>query len=167
MEILPQEIIHPQIKSKFPGKLLVKSSGDYKIRILLIIHGDFKMVLTTQRKAIIEELKKLKTHPTADQFYEVMRRKTPKISIASVYRNLEVLSSAGMIAKLEVSGTQNRFDGDISMHYHLKCSKCGGFVDFSPKGSKTLSKSLDKVKELNMNIDNFNIVFNGLCDKCK
>ena len=125
------------------------------------------MLLTIQRKAIIDELKKLKTHPTADQFYEVMRKKTPKISIASVYRNLEVLSSLGMIAKLEISGTHNRFDGDTSLHYHLKCSKCGGFFDFVPEGSESLSKSLDKIKELNMNIDNFNVVFNGLCGKCR
>jgi len=124
------------------------------------------MLLTTQRKVIVEELKKLKTHPTADQFYEVMRRKTPKISIASVYRNLEVLSSTGMIAKLETSGTQNRFDGNTSMHYHLKCSKCSGFVDFNPKGSRNLSKSLDKIKKLNVNVNDFNIVFSGLCGKC-
>ncbi len=125
------------------------------------------MVLTTQRKTIIEELKKLKTHPTADQFYEVIRKTTPKISIASVYRNLEVLSSLGMIAKLEISGTHNRFDGNTSLHYHLKCSKCGGFFDFNPEGSESLGQSLDKIKELNMNIDNFNIVFNGRCDKCR
>ncbi|MFA6566893.1 MAG: transcriptional repressor [Victivallales bacterium] len=125
------------------------------------------MVLTTQRKTIIEELKKLKTHPTADQFYELLRKKTPKISVASVYRNLEVLSSLGMIAKLETSGARNRFDGDTSVHYHLKCSKCGGFVDFVPEGSESLAKSLDKIKGLNMNIDNFNIVFTGLCGKCR
>ena len=125
-----------------------------------------KMLLTTQRKAVVEELKKLRTHPTADQFFEVMRKKTPKISIASVYRNLEVLSSTGMIAKLETRGDKNRFDGDTSMHYHLKCSKCGGFVDFNPKGAKTLEKSLDEIKKLNMNINKFNIVFSGLCGKC-
>ncbi len=125
------------------------------------------MVLTTQRKVIVEELKKLKTHPTADQFYDVMREKTPKISIASVYRNLEVLSSMGMIAKLEISGDKNRFDADTSLHYHLKCSKCGTFLDFNPKGVKSLERSLDKIKKLNLNVNNFNIVFNGLCSKCK
>lgn len=125
------------------------------------------MILTTQRKTIIDELKKLKTHPTADQFYEVLRKKTPKVSIASVYRNLEVLSSMGMIAKLEISGDKNRFDADTSTHYHLKCSKCGGFVDFNPIGSKTLSKTLDKIKKLNLDVNNFNIVFTGLCSKCK
>ena len=125
------------------------------------------MILTTQRKTIVDELKKLKTHPTADQFYDILRKKTPKISIASVYRNLEVLSAAGMIAKLETSGDKNRFDGDTSTHYHLKCSRCGGFIDFTPKGSKNLDKSLDKIKKLNMNINNFNIVFTGLCGKCK
>lgn len=124
------------------------------------------MILTTQRKAIVDELKKLKTHPTADEFYELLRKKTPKVSIASVYRNLEVLSSMGLIAKLETSGTKNRFDGDTSTHYHLKCSKCGGFIDYTPKGSKTLAKTLDKVKKLNMNINNFNIVFTGLCSNC-
>ena len=125
------------------------------------------MILTTQRKVIVEELKKLRTHPTADQFYEVIREKTPKISIASVYRNLEVLSSLGMIAKLETSGAKNRFDGDTSLHYHLKCSRCGGFVDYTPKGSESLAKSLDNIKKLNMGINNFNIVFTGICGKCK
>lgn len=139
----------------------------YNIRIIIILGGAYIMILTTQRKKILEELKKLKTHPTADQFYDLLKKKTPKISIASVYRNLEVLSSMGMIAKLEISGDKNRFDGDTSTHYHLKCSKCGAFVDFSPKGAQTLEKSLDQIKKLNTDINNFNIVFTGLCSKCK
>jgi Fur family transcriptional regulator, ferric uptake regulator len=123
--------------------------------------------LTTQRKFIIRELKKLKTHPTADEFYDFIRKKTPKISIASVYRNLEVLSSLGMIAKLETSGRQNRFDGNTSMHHHLKCSKCEGYSDFDPEGAQILSESMDKIKGLNAGIEGFSIVFTGLCSKCK
>ncbi len=124
------------------------------------------MILTTQRKAMIEELRKLKTHPTADEFYEVVRKKLPKISIASVYRNLEVLSKTGHIMKLEAGGAQMRFDGDLSRHYHLKCSSCGRIFDFQPRGSETLEKSFGDMKRLNKNIIDMNVVFTGKCEKC-
>ena len=125
------------------------------------------MILTTQRKAMIDELKKLKTHPTADEFYEVIRKKIPKISIASVYRNLDVLSKAGHILKIETSGTQMRFDGDLSRHYHLRCSKCGRLIDFMPKGVDSLEKSVKDLKKRNRNLIDFNIEFSGKCGKCE
>jgi len=116
---------------------------------------------------MIDELKKLKTHPTADEFYEVIRKKIPKISIASVYRNLDVLSKAGHILKIETSGTQMRFDGDLSRHYHLRCSKCGRLIDFMPKGVDSLEKSVKDLKKRNRNLIDFNIEFSGKCGKCE
>ena len=125
------------------------------------------MILTTQRKAMIDELKKLKTHPTADEFYEVIRRKIPKVSIASVYRNLDVLSNTGHVLKIETSGTRMRFDGDLSRHYHLRCSNCGKVIDFLPKGMDLLEKSVRDLKKLNRNLIDFNMEFTGKCGKCE
>ncbi|HCE44102.1 MAG TPA: transcriptional repressor [Lentisphaeria bacterium] len=124
------------------------------------------MILTTQRRMMVDELKKLKCHPTAEEFYEIIRRKTPKVSLASVYRNLEVLSKSGLIRKVEVGGTQMRFDGDTSQHSHLKCSSCGRVIDFIPKGAESLDKYLRETKRLNRNVMDMNIVFMGKCGKC-
>jgi len=61
---------------------------------------------------------------TADELYWVVRKKMPKISLATVYRNLEFLSEAGMIAKLEVGGRQKCFDSDVLGHDHVFCVQC-------------------------------------------
>ena len=125
------------------------------------------VILTTQRKAMIDELRQLKTHPTADEFYEVIRKKLPKVSMASVYRNLEVLSKSGHIMKLQSGGSQMRFDGDISCHYHLRCSECGRVMDYMPNGADSLDRSVREMRKLNSNISGMNIEFTGKCEKCR
>ncbi len=85
--------------------------------------------MTKQREIIIEELKGVTTHPTADQIYEMVRKRLPKISIGTVYRNLDILSKLNVIQKIEWGGTQNRFDGNIENHYHVRCRVCGKVED--------------------------------------
>ncbi len=80
--------------------------------------------MTNQRKIIFEELQKSRQHMTADELYRIVRKKMPRISLATVYRNLELLSESGLIAKLEVSGRRKCFDGDMVAHDHVSCVQC-------------------------------------------
>ena len=66
------------------------------------------MRLTSQRKIILEELRAVHTHPTADEVYNLVRKKMPRISLGTVYRNLEVLSTLGLVRKLENTTRQKR-----------------------------------------------------------
>ncbi len=84
-----------------------------------------------QRQVILEELRKLHSHPTAFALFELVRRRLPKISLGTVYRNLEVLSRAGAIQKLEFSSGEARYDGTAHDHDHLRCVRCG-CVDDAP-----------------------------------
>lgn len=61
---------------------------------------------TAQREAILKELRSVKTHPTADELYAALRVKLPTISLGTVYRNLEQMSQAGIVRKLETAGKQ-------------------------------------------------------------
>ncbi|MDR2745258.1 MAG: transcriptional repressor, partial [Desulfovibrio sp.] len=76
--------------------------------------------MTRQRSVILEELRKVDTHPTADELYTIVRVRLPHISLGTVYRNLEYLVAAGEIARLESAGTSMRFDGDVSGHQHVR-----------------------------------------------
>lgn len=80
--------------------------------------------MTNQREIILRELIKSKEHLTADELYDIVKKAMPRISLATVYRNLEILSEAGMIGKLEISGRQKRFDYDVSDHDHIYCAVC-------------------------------------------
>lgn len=68
--------------------------------------------MTRQRMVILEELRKVKTHPTADELYAMVRTRMPRISLGTVYRNLDFLTESKEILKLESAGSIRRFDGD-------------------------------------------------------
>ena len=80
--------------------------------------------MTNQREMILRELKKSKGHLTADELYERVKKFMPRISLATVYRNLEILSDVKMIKKLEISGRQKRFDSELEDHDHIYCVEC-------------------------------------------
>lgn len=84
---------------------------------------------TQQRGVVLEELRKLKTHPTAAELHDIVRQRLPRISLGTVYRNLELLASDGLIRKLEHGGGRARFDGDIDRHQHVVCAACGRVDD--------------------------------------
>ena len=80
--------------------------------------------MTNQREMILRELKKSKGHLTADELYERVKKFMPRISLATVYRNLEIISDVNMIRKLEISGRQKRFDSELIDHDHIYCVEC-------------------------------------------
>jgi Fur family transcriptional regulator, ferric uptake regulator len=86
---------------------------------------------TQQRQIILEELQKLHEHPTAATLYILVRNRLPKISLGTVYRNLEMLHRLGQIQKLECGGGEARYDGTLEPHDHLRCIHCGK-VDDAP-----------------------------------
>ncbi len=45
-------------------------------------------------------------HPMADVIYERVRKALPHISLSTVYRNLEIMTQAGLIRKLHLGGAR-------------------------------------------------------------
>ncbi|MFH1874462.1 MAG: transcriptional repressor [Pseudomonadota bacterium] len=120
---------------------------------------------TEQRQVIFEELAKLHTHPTADELYNIVKNRLPKISLGTVYRNLEFLAKTGEITKLELSGAQKRFDGKKHAHYHLRCQTCQKIFDLPLKQIAELDSALGTIE--GFEITSFRLEFNGLCPNCQ
>jgi len=123
-----------------------------------------KMRMTRQRKIILEELQKVNTHPSADEIYEMVRLRLPRISLGTVYRNLEILSELGKIQKLQLSGSLKRFDWNTNKHYHIRCVRCNR-VDDAPIAP--LNQIEDELYESTVfEIIGHNLEFVGLCPEC-
>ena len=118
-----------------------------------------------QREALLRILCGVNTHPTADRLYEEIRKEFPKISLATVYRNLKLLSEMGEIRRLEIPGGPDRFDHRVHNHCHVKCEKCGRLFDVD----------MDYISGLENNIRDshgfdftgYDIIFRGICPECK
>jgi Fur family ferric uptake transcriptional regulator len=120
--------------------------------------------MTLQRKIILEELKKVKTHPRADEIYAMVRKRLPRISLGTVYRNLEVLSELKEIQKIESLGTLKRFDGTPENHYHIRCIKCDR-IDDAPFNIETgLEKQIRPLTDFT--IIGHRLEFIGICSEC-
>lgn len=122
------------------------------------------MRLTNQRKIIMEQLQSVTSHPTADEIYGMVREKMPRISLGTVYRNLEVLSSLGLVRKLENAAGQKRFDGDMSPHHHIRCEVCGRVGDIFDAPDIS---GIESVVTTDFEITGVSLEFSGVCPECR
>ena len=123
------------------------------------------MRATSQRKLIIEELTKSKSHPSADELYNQIKLVDPRISIGTIYRNLEILCEIGVIQKIENGRGQCRFDSVAEKHYHIRCVECNRIDDAPMFFRKSIEKEFDKPTKYT--IFDHKIEFIGLCPTCR
>jgi len=119
--------------------------------------------LTRQRQIILAELQKKRQHLTAQQIYNLVRKKLPKISLGTVYRNLKFLQNHNYIMGL-VCNAHNceYFDGFIDHHQHFTCKICQKVYDFK----KPLLKKGKILKQDGHQIDDYQLTLIGICKQC-
>lgn len=117
--------------------------------------------MTSQKKIILDYLKSVKTHPSAERVYIKVKKKLPQISRGTVYRILSQAVKKGEIKELPCK-ERSHFDGDTSQHIHFMCEKCGKIYDIFEK-VKIPSKKVEKLGKIN----NYQLCFYGICKKCQ
>lgn len=122
-----------------------------------------KTRITNQRLKILQYLKKVKTHPRAEEVYEKIKAEMPAISLATVYRNLNRLAEEGEILRLEIN-KEYHYDGDKCSHQHCLCKKCGIILDVFQKDISEYA--LSKIKSEGFQPSCVTIMFNGVCKNC-
>lgn len=122
---------------------------------------------TLQKEVTYNALTSMMGHPTADEIYEKVHENYPSISKATVYRNLTALEEKGMITRVpKVGNGSDRYDYNISPHYHAKCRSCGEIFDVKLSSQDELMK-MAEVMDDQFDIQTYNLVFEGICSKCR
>jgi Fur family ferric uptake transcriptional regulator len=119
---------------------------------------------TRQRRLVLEAVMATDTHPTAEWVYQSVRRALPRISLGTVYRNLQVLVAEGRLKSFTRDG-RARYDGDLSAHDHFSCDHCGLLVDI-PRSDEALPAER-RLKARGFAVAGRILEFHGLCRACR
>jgi len=122
------------------------------------------LAATAQRRLIYRALVESCDHPTAESVFLKIRSKAPRLSLATVYRNLRLFAEAGIVEEVATGSSFARFDGNTRPHHHLICRECGSVADY-------YSKSLDEFAPAKRSLDGFEVQsmkmnFFGICSSC-
>ena len=121
--------------------------------------------LTSQRMLIAETLLKSSKHIKAEELYQMVHKKNPKIGLATVYRTLQIMKDRGLIEKRDFGEGCSRYEDSKAMHHdHLICLKCGRVIEFDEPTIETMQMEVakkNKFKVLSHRLELF-----GYCNHC-
>lgn len=123
-----------------------------------------KKRITAQRLIVLEAVKELQSHVSADEVYDAVIKKYPNISRATVYRNLHLLCELGEIHKVPMPSGADRFGLLSHKHYHARCEQCGGVFDVAMEVMLDLEKQIRD--SYGFEITGHDILFKGRCPQC-
>jgi Fur family peroxide stress response transcriptional regulator len=124
-----------------------------------------------KRDAILRVIRSTTSHPGAQWIYDQLKPSIPDLSLGTVYRNINIFREEGKVASLGVVQGEERFDGRVSPHPHLVCSRCGRVLDLPCPAPEALKLIAETRAEEGGTVPDFTIdyrktVFYGLCKKC-
>jgi Fur family ferric uptake transcriptional regulator len=124
------------------------------------------MRVTPQRAIIFEAIEKLDGHITAEEIFKEVQHINPYISLATVYRTLELLQDLELVTPTNLGGSQTFFAmKDHGAHHHLVCQNCGAIEEFADGLLENLRDRLAQEYDFSAQISHMSIF--GLCHGCQ
>ena len=120
--------------------------------------------LTRARRIILDVVRASEAHPSAAAVYRDVRRWLPRVSLATVYRNLRMLAAEGLLSeRTDVAGM--RFDGNTAPHDHFTCVACGRIYDVPALGARAVTARV--ASRTGFEVLSRRIEFYGRCVACR
>ena len=117
------------------------------------------------RNVILKVLSPKNFHPTVGEMFAIIKKNFPKISLGTIYRNVEQLNRMGKIVKIEIGSGSARYDGNVERHFHIRCNHCGKVSDVWLDGDID-GQIVQKNDIKDFAITGYKIDFFGICKSC-
>lgn len=121
--------------------------------------------VTPQRLAIYNMLAATKSHPNAEMIFNDLQAMYPTMSLATVYKTMEILKEIGLVQILNAGEDSFRYDADTSNHPHVRCMKCGQVEDIENIDYSAFLKQVAQGTEYELMGQQF--YFYGVCPDCQ
>lgn len=116
-----------------------------------------------QRELILREVQARRDHPTAEQICTSLRAECPRLSLGTVYRDLNTLVEIGKVRRVSVPGEADRFDGEVDVHQHLWCARCHCIESLYIPAEK-IQALVDECPHIQA--QDWSLTVFGLCSRC-
>jgi Fur family transcriptional regulator, peroxide stress response regulator len=121
--------------------------------------------VTPQRLAVYEVLANTKEHPNADMIFNSLQATYPTMSLATVYKTIEILKEIGLVQILNAGEDSFRYDADTSSHAHIRCLECGRVDDVFDLDTEKFSSQVEA--KTGYGVIGQQFYFRGLCPACR
>lgn len=122
--------------------------------------------LTTQRVVVAEALATARQAVSAQELFEQLRPRHPRLGLATVYRALEAQVEAGMAGRLERPGRVSAYVACTpEHHHHLVCTRCQRVEDLDESLLRPVLRAVDE--RHGFQADHARLDFYGLCARCR
>lgn len=119
---------------------------------------------THQRQLVYDAVQMLYCHPTVNEIYDYVHAKDTRVSLATVYRNLNLLADEGAIKAVKTPDGCH-FDHRTDAHNHIVCTSCGSMIDaLAPYDARADSAAQESSGYI---VHSHYTVFEGLCPRCQ
>lgn len=123
--------------------------------------------MTAQRKLLLEIIRDAGSdHLDADELFRRAREREPRISLSTVYRNLNLLSSLGVVTQDDFSQDHRHYEINTAPgHHHLVCRRCGEIFEFESPLTETMKQAVQEASHFE--ITDVRVTMQGLCPSCQ
>ena len=118
-----------------------------------------------KRNAILTCLRGTDTHPSAEMVHQMLHAEHPDISLATVYRNLSLFKTQGLIQSLGTVRGIERFDANTAPHVHFVCGSCDAVLDL-PQMEVNQALCDHAAQCSGCRVDTCQLMFTGTCREC-
>ena len=128
---------------------------------------DEGLLSSKQREQILDIFLKTERHPTIDDLYKLVRKKYPRIGLATVYRTMRIICYAGLAKETDFGDGLRRFEHKYrhQHHDHLVCLECGRVIEVVSRAIENLQQRL--AKKHNFTPVRHRMQIFGMCSECK
>ncbi len=102
-------------------------------------------------------------HVTIERLYELMLKKFSSISLATIYKNINLMLEASFIEEVKLPNAKSVYELTKETHSHLLCSKCDKVQDIVLNLTDVTRRASNAA---NFNISKTDLVLSGLCENC-
>ncbi|MDD2586779.1 MAG: transcriptional repressor [Syntrophomonadaceae bacterium] len=121
--------------------------------------------ITPQRRLILEVLQESNRHLSAEEIAELVREIQPSVSVATIYRNLNLLVEIHLVSKLDLHDGPARYELNRGHDHHMVCLDCGTAIKIGACPMQEDIKNIIQEKGFEVSSHHFEIT--GYCKQCQ
>jgi len=122
--------------------------------------------MTSQRRLLLDIISDAGGHLDADELYRRAKERGARISLSTVYRNLQMFKKLSLVEELHFDENHHHYEVKPSAeHHHLVCLGCGKVIEFQNPMSRYIKRNVTEAKDFEI-IDT-ELRMTGYCSKCR